>query len=191
MVLVLAFGCSSIYSESNGEQVANDSIKRVSIDTFYIDENEVSSDYLEYKLDSNFFELTYIYAALGFGYNSLQPVFKVKGTEYIYTLEENSSITGEYTKKSDTLSIGNFRQSSIDSIIELTSTIEDTLVYKTNTGIMSGGIHTIEIATDSIDLVFRLHNASDPIAEEIVAILNSNIPFGIRKLCLFKLSENE
>jgi hypothetical protein len=133
------------------------------------------------KSESNNFQLTYIYAGLGSGYNSMQPVFKVNGNDCIYTLEENSSWTGEFTQEPDTLFIGKFRQSSIDSIIDLISDIKDTLIYNTNPEIMSGGIHSIKIATDGIDLTFRLHNASDPVAEKIVAILNSNIPGEIRK----------
>jgi len=143
------------------------------------------------ELESNNFHLTYIYSGLGSEYNSMQPVFKVNGNEIIYTLEENSSWNGEFTKKPDTLYIGTLRKSSIDSIIKLTTNIEDTLVYRTNPEIISGGIHSIKIKTNNINLTFRLHNASDPIAEKIIAILNSNIPESERKLWLFKLPENE
>ena len=191
LILAFALSCSSTFSESNNEQVVIDLNRKISIDTFYIDENEVSSDYREYIPDNSTFKLTYIYAGLGSGYNSMQPVFKVNGTDYLYTLEENSSWTGEYTQKPDTLHIGKLRKSSIDSIIELTSIIKETLVYRTAPNIMSGGIHSIKIESDIIDLTFRLHNASDPIAEKIVTILNSNIPGEIRKLWLFNLPGNE
>ncbi len=71
------------------------------------------------KSENSNFKLTYISVGLGSGYNSMQPVFKVNGTDCIYTLEENSSFTGEFTKEPDTLFIGKFRESSIDSIVEL------------------------------------------------------------------------
>lgn len=143
------------------------------------------------KSESNNFQLTYIYSGLGSNYNSMQPVFKVNGPDCIYTLEENSSWSGEFTQEADTVFIGKFRQSSIDSIIKLTSGIKDTLVYNTNPEIMSGGIHSIKIETNKVNLTFRLHNASNPIAEKIVAILNSNIPNDKRKLWLFNLPKNE
>ncbi len=132
------------------------------------------------------FSLTYLYAGLGSGYNSMQPVFKVNETNYLYTLEENSSFTGEFTKEPKTICSGKIRTSSIDSIIQLTENIEDTLIYNNNPGIMSGGIHSVHISNNNDNLTFKLHNASDSIAEEVVAILNSNIPKDKKKLWLFQ-----
>jgi hypothetical protein len=37
------------------------------------------------------FKLTYMYSGLGSNIGSKQPVFKVKGTTYKYSLEQNSS----------------------------------------------------------------------------------------------------
>ena len=136
------------------------------------------------------FKLTYMYAGLGSGMGSKQPVLRVKGINYLYTLEQNSYY-GEKTLEPDTICSGTLRQASIDSIIELTKSLGDTLVYNTNSSVMSGGIHEIIISHTEIDLTFRLHNASDPIAEKIVAILNSNLPVEVRKLWLFNLVENE
>lgn len=50
---------------------------------------------------------------------------------------------------------------------------------------MSGGIHSISVENDKINITFRLHNASDSTAQKIVDILNSNIPADKQKLRLF------
>lgn len=141
--------------------------------------------------ENNNFQLTFIYSGLGSNYNTKQPVFQVNGTDCIYTSEENSSFTGAFTQKPDTLFVGKIRQTSIESIMALASNIEDTLIYKFNPNIRSGGFYSIKIKTHQINLTFKLHNASDPTAEKIVAILNSNIPRGIKKLWLFHLPENK
>jgi hypothetical protein len=129
-------------------------------------------------------------AGLGSMIGSKQPTFRVDGINYLYTLEQNS-FYGEKTKEPDTICSGTLRQTSIDSIISLVQRIGDTLIYNTTIGVMSGGIHEIGITYDTIHLAFRLHNASDPNAEIIVAILNSNIPKDISKLLLFNIPENE
>ena len=131
------------------------------------------------------FRLWYSYAGLGSGYGTMQPTFRVIGTDFIYTFEQNSSFTGQYDRKPEIFCKGKLRTSSIDSITNLVKDIKDTLVYKTNTGIMSGGIHNISIASDNINVTFRLHNASDSTAQKIVDILNSNIPKDKKKLWLF------
>lgn len=136
------------------------------------------------------FKLTYIYAGLGSGIGSKQPAFRVTGKKYLYTLDQNS-FYDEKTLEPDTICSGDLRQSSIDSIIDLTQNINDTLVYNTNAHIMSGGIHIIEINYTKIDLTFRLHNASDPIAEKIIAILNANLPEDVDRLWLFHLPKFE
>ncbi len=61
------------------------------------------------------------------------------------------------------------------------------MIYRSNPEVMSGGYHIIKIESDKTNLTFSQHNASDPLAEKIVAILNSNIPKGLRKLRLFNI----
>ena len=137
------------------------------------------------------FKLWYSYAGLGSGYGSMQPTFRVTGADYVYNLEQNSSFTGKYDKKPEFICKGKLRASSIDSIINLVKDIKDTLVYKTNTGIMSGGIHNISVKNDKINITFQLHNASDPTAQKIVDILNFNIPADKQRLWLFDFPDEK
>ncbi|MBR9860396.1 hypothetical protein GYB22_06540 [bacterium] len=139
-----------------------------------------------FQTDHHEFELTYNFAGLGSNMNTMQPVFRVRGTNCIYTYEENSTWTGEFTKEPDTLYVGSFRASSIDSITALISGIQDTLIYKANIHISSGGIHFLNIKTNTQKLEYNLQNTSDSTAEKIIAVLNSNIPSNFEKLHLFK-----
>ena len=136
------------------------------------------------------FELTYMSAGLGSGMGSMQPTFRVQGTKYVYTYEQNSYY-GEKSKQPEMICSGRLRLSSIDSILFLIKEIEDTEVYRTNVDVLSGGIQSIKISNKNTDLIFKLHNASDPIAKEIVDILNTNIPSDKRKLYLFFLPETD
>jgi hypothetical protein len=137
------------------------------------------------------FKLWYSFAGLGSGYGTMQPTFKVTGTDYVYTLEQNSTFTGKYDKKPEFICKGTLRASSIDSILILVKDIKDTLVYKVNPGIMSGGIHSISVKNEKTDVTFRLHNASDPTAQKIVDILNSNIPVDKQRLWLFDFPDEK
>jgi len=119
----------------------------------------------------------------------MQPVFKVNGEKFTYTSEQTSYYKGTKLKPVKPLSMGHFRISSIDSILSLAAQIKDTLVYRTNVHIMSGGIHYITVKADGIKLVFDLHNASDPVAGKIVRILNTYIRNEKDKLWLFEWEE--
>ncbi len=134
--------------------------------------------------DHQSFNLTYLYAGLGSGMGTIQPVFRVKGPQFVYTLEQNS-FYGKKTVKPDTIHTGKFSHQSIKMILDIIKPIEDTLIYKLNPNVMSGGIHEIGITNDSKKLTFRLHNAPDSTAKKIVDILNVYIPDGERKLWLF------
>jgi len=139
------------------------------------------------SVKNDFFELTYIYAGLGSNMNSKQPVFKVIDDRFIYTLEENSSWNGEYTKIPDTICVGIFRMTSSDSISQIIQPINDTLIYETSENIiMSGGIDEILINNAKKKLVIRLHNASHPTAQAIIDIINSNIPNQFNKINLWE-----
>lgn len=136
------------------------------------------------------FELYYNYAGLGSGMGSLGPVFIVKGTKFKYYFSQNSSFDGKYTKKDEAVCDGKIRISSIDSILDLVKDIKDTLIYKTNTGISSGGIHNISIQYENIKIQFQLHNEFDSTAFKITEILNSNIPEKEDKLWLFNYRDS-
>ena len=130
------------------------------------------------------FNLTYFSVGLGANMGSMQPTFRVTGREFIYTNEQNS-FYAKPINPPETVCVGNLRTASIDSILDIAKAIKDTLVYNANPSIMSGGFHTISIGCKDIDLRFHLHNASDPAAEKIVDILNSNLAPEIDRLWLF------
>ncbi len=136
------------------------------------------------------FKLSYSYSGCGSGMGSMQPTFRVTGKTYVYTSEQNSYY-GKPDKKPESICDGTLRTSSIDSILNIVKVIKDTLVYKTNVGIMSGGIHNISVQFEKTNLTFRLHNTSDPTAQKIVDILNSNIPADKQKLWLFDFPDEK
>ncbi len=133
------------------------------------------------QCDSSF-KLSYV--LIGFGSNmfSMEPVFRVNGTKFIYTSEEVWTIPNFEKQKPDTLLTGDFRTSSIDSIAALVNPIQDTLIYKSNPHIMSGGEANIEVCTETKKVTFQLFNASDTTAKKIVTILNSYILSNYKKL---------
>ena len=146
-----------------------------------IGQTQLNKNNLE-KYDS--FELYYSYAGLSSGMGSMQPTFKVKGDSFVYTIEQNSYY-GKPDKKTEYLCEGTLRILSIDSILNILKDFKDTLVYKTNVDIKSGGIHNIYIKYKKINVTFRLHNASDSTAQKMVDILNSNFPADKQRLWLF------
>lgn len=136
------------------------------------------------------FKLSYSYSGLGSGIGSMQPTFRVTGKNFVYTSEQNSYY-GEADKKTENICKGLLRTSSIDSILNIVKDIKDTLVYKTNVGVMSGGIHNISVKYEKINMTFRLHNASDSTAQKIIDILNSNIPADKQRLWLFDFPDEK
>ncbi len=133
------------------------------------------------------FKLTYL--SIGFGSNmfKMQPVFKINDSKFIYTSEEVWRRPNQKESlQKDTLLAGNIRVSSIDSILNIIKDISDTLIYKTNVSIMSGGMDDITISNNLKKVRFQLHNASDVRAKKIAVILNSYIPSNMEKLYLFE-----
>jgi hypothetical protein len=139
------------------------------------------------RTDSTF-NLSYI--SVGFGSNmwEMQPVFRVKGSKFIYTLEDAWQFKGAKKSKPDTLFIGNLRPSSIDSILSAAAEIKGDSVYKLNTGIMSGGMIYLDIVSSRRKLYFKLKNSHDVTAKKIVDILNSHIPDTYRKLWISNIT---
>jgi hypothetical protein len=133
------------------------------------------------RIDSTF-NLSYISVGLGGNMWELQPVFRVQGFQFIYTLEEAWQFKNTKRAKPDTLFMGNLRASSIDSILKITKEIKGDSVYKLNAGIMSGEIIYLDIASNQRKLNFRLDNSYDSTAKKIVEILNGYIPDKYRKL---------
>ncbi len=121
------------------------------------------------------FYLHYGFSGLGSNMGSFQPTIKIKGTDFIYTYEQNS-YWGEKSKRVDTICIKIFKQSSIDSIIEIIKDLKDTTIKEYNPCVMSGGIHFLSVS-DGIDTTsFELMNTFDYTALKISNILNQYTP---------------
>lgn len=133
------------------------------------------------KTDTSF-TLSYISIGLGSNMWTMQPMFRVQGSQFIYTAEEAWQFKDSEKPKADTLLIGNYRASSIDSILNISTEIKGDSVYKLNPRIMSGGIINLYFSTNRRKLSFDLHNSNDTTAQKIVDILNGYIPDKYRKL---------
>ena len=106
---------------------------------------------------------------------SFQPTIKIKGTNFLYTYEQNSYY-GKKDDRVDTVCVKAFRQTSIDSIIDIIKDLKDTSIREYNFCIMSGGIHFLTV-TNGIDTTnFQLSNTFDYTALKIANILNEYAP---------------
>ncbi|MFZ5552025.1 MAG: hypothetical protein ACOZCO_02830, partial [Bacteroidota bacterium] len=130
------------------------------------------------------FYLRFYTAGLGSNLGSMQPVFVVKGRQFLYTREQNSYM-GKRTKQTDTICSGIMRRSALDSLIQIVKDEKDTSVYETNASIMSGGIHGISVSIPGDKLEITLHNAWHATAQKIVDILNTHIPADKTKILIW------
>ncbi len=133
-------------------------------------------------------EFSLKFYSVGFGSNmhDEQPVFKVVGDGFIYTYENAWSDGNNFFKeKCDTICSGNFRRSSIDSILTLINGYGDSTIYRSTSGIMSGGSDNLEIIHTGTVVRFELINTHDTVVSQIVSILNSYIPLQERKITVF------
>lgn len=109
--------------------------------------------------------------------------FTVKGNRFFYTYGEVWKLPKQNKITKDTLLVGSFRLSSMDSIANMIRQIEDTVIYKWDQHVVSGGsMVNIEVSTENKKLRFDLTNISDPVADKVVAILNSYISDKLGKL---------
>jgi hypothetical protein len=146
-----------------------------------------STQVLVPKLSPDTFRLSYTSIGLGSNFGGMQPVFRVVGSNFIYTMEQTGFYEGSERQPAVTICYGSFRASSADSIIALVGGVTDTMVYRTNPHIMSGGIHYIHEQKSAYDVTFQLHNTSDPVAQQIVDILNTYVPATEEKLWLWDI----
>ena len=128
------------------------------------------------------FNLSYSYAGLGSQIGSIQPFFTIQGNSFHYINQQNSSFE-ELTVKPDTILSGKILDQKIDSILSISNSINDTLIYKTNPNITSGGIVYLSIN----NLQFKLHNTWDSRAQKIIDIINSQLPQNVKKLFIPKI----
>lgn len=129
------------------------------------------------NIDEPSFYLGYTSAGLTFSMNSKEPTIRIKGTQLIYTFEQNSSSTGEISKDGiDTILVGKFRLTSIDSIRNILCNLSDTTIYQCNPCITDGCIHYLTVAFGQDTTRFELYNTFDYTALKITDILNSYLP---------------
>lgn len=134
------------------------------------------------EIDEPSFYLGYTTVGLGPNMGRKEPTIRIKGTQLIYTYEQNSSWTGEISKDdTDTILVGTFRLTSIDSIRNILHNLSDTTIYQTNPCITDGAIHFLTIAFGQDTTRFELHNTFDYTALKVTDILNFYLP-GYRKL---------
>jgi len=142
---------------------------------------------IDTETDSTF-KLSYISVGLGSNMYQMQPMFRVNGSHFIYTLEEAWQFKNVKKAKPETLFVGNLRTSSIDSILSIVTEIKGDSVYQLNAGVMSGGIIYLDILSNQRKVNFKLHNSYDLTAKKIVDILNSYIPDKYRKLWISSIA---
>ncbi|MFT3843965.1 MAG: hypothetical protein QM725_02845 [Lacibacter sp.] len=145
---------TNLKSFSQASSVTNDAIKETVKPAFY---------------------LYYGLAGLGSNLGRFQPTIKIHETNFIFTYEQNS-YWKEKSKEVDTICAGTLRQSSIDSILHLIRLLTDSIIFKANPCITSGGIHFLTVS-NSIDTTrFELMNTFDYTALKIIDIINTYLP---------------
>jgi hypothetical protein len=135
-----------------------------------------SQNMSEKSVDKPFY-LTYTYAELGSNIGKKEPTVRISGTRLIYTYEQNSSWDGKILKEDvDTILVGAFRETSIDSIKNILVNLKDTTIFQTNPCIISGGIHYLTVAFGTDTTKFELMNTFDYTALLITNLLNQYLP---------------
>jgi hypothetical protein len=115
------------------------------------------------------------------------PTFQLKGKNFIYT---DNSYVGK-KKEIDTICLGTFRQSSIDSIIQIVKDLKDTTIFKINDCRISGGVHNLTVATGVDTTKFEMVNTFDYTALKITDIINEYLPLSERLRVSEKLIKEE
>jgi hypothetical protein len=128
------------------------------------------------RFPHNGFTLSFTTHGMGGNTYDLQPMFKVRGTQFLYSIEEAWIAPGRALGKPDTICTGILRPGSIDSIIRITEAIKDTSIQLFNRHISSGLLQYLTVKTAHKKLVIDMLNKSHPAAVKIIDILNSNIP---------------
>lgn len=146
----------------------------------------------ENTFDSNKkeFELSYTYTGIGSGMGKIDPRLKIIGNKYLKTMQQNSSWTGEYDQKIDTICQGIIDLKAIKAIKEITDNISPSKIYENNPKVLSGGIFNIRISYDQKEISFSLKNISHPKAKEIIDIVNSTLPEECGEIFLWEEIDN-
>ena len=102
----------------------------------------------------------------------MEPTFKINGTKFIYTLEQNSWVT--WLRKNpipDTICMGVFRTSSIDSIIDIVKGLKGKDVSKNFACSLGGWIDYMAIADGTDTIKYNFDNTFDRTLLKVVQII--------------------
>ncbi len=137
------------------------------------------------------FKLSYMICGMGSNSYSNFPAIRVRGNSFEYTSEQNGMMD-KSAKRSKPILIcaGNLRHSAVDSIIAIVNTSQELYQYSTNEGIMSGTINYLIVEIEGVKHEFTMHNAGNPIAKQVVDILNSHIPADKEKMWVWDDENN-
>ena len=134
---------------------------------------------------SNEFQLRYSYAGLGSNTGSEFSGFKLEGNHFQCVREVNSCYEGGLSNDPKIVTEGNLSDETMEALMAVFNELSDTTIYETNLSVMSGGVHTITMATSVKMVKISLHNANHELAKRIVAIINEGLPEEAEKLWLF------
>ncbi len=122
------------------------------------------------------FKLVYSTVGMGSNFMSCQPVFEVKGSQFIYMNNQTSGYTNGQWLENDTLLTGNFRKTAADSIIDLLQPISVADSFFCNPAVSSGLIHTLVVTHGKFHRKITLMNTSEKNCWGVVQLLNAFIP---------------
>lgn len=137
----------------------------------------------------NGFKLELTETGFGSNYYEMMPMFRVKGTKFVYSIEDAWQWPDRPIQR-DTICTGVLRTTSVDSIISLVESIPDTSIYVSGR-FMSGSSQGLVITTPRKKLGITMFNSYEPTADKIVAILNSNLPPGVNPLYVSGINKNK
>jgi hypothetical protein len=134
---------------------------------------------------SSEFQLRYSFAGLGSNTGTSAAGFKLEGNHFEIVKEVNKCYEGGLDTNSNTVSEGELSDETMKALMLVFNDLSDTAIYETNLSVMSGGVHTITMATSIKMVKISLHNANHALADRIVAIINEDLPEGVVKLWLY------
>ncbi len=129
------------------------------------------------------FALTCIDMGLGGNLLDLKYNFNVEGRKFIYISEEIFVFKDSKPYKV-TQAVGDFRRSSIDSIMRLIEQVPDSTKRYRHVR-SGGGLQTLHITTGKRKISYELWNQGDTVSRQITDILNSYIPLTADRLCRY------
>lgn len=129
------------------------------------------------------FELSYSYAGMGSNTGGWFPGLKLDGNSFTYQIEQNSCYSGELAPPIKQIN-GTLSNETMSDLELIFNSLPDTVIHATNVSVLSGGVHTIVLASPVKMVKFILYNEWHATAQQIVDLLNPYIPEDQTKLWL-------